>query len=53
MKTGRIKLSTTEVTTEEVKVEIDLDCPATSWQESRVTEPNFNCLLYTSPSPRD
>jgi len=42
MKTGRIKLSTTEVTTEEVKVEIDLDCPATSWQESRVTEPNFN-----------
>lgn len=42
MKTGRIKLSSTEVTAEEVKVEIDLDCPAASWQESKVSEPNFN-----------
>lgn len=42
MKTGKIKLSTTEITPDNVKVEIDLDCPATLWQESIVTESNLN-----------
>ncbi len=42
MKTGKIKLSTSEITADKIKVEIDLDCPAAVWQESRVTEPNLN-----------
>lgn len=41
MKKGVIKLSTTEVTSDSVKIEIDLDCPAVLWQESTVPEPNF------------
>ena len=42
MKTGKIKLSTTEVTADNVKIEIDLDCPIALWQESKITEPNLN-----------
>ncbi len=42
MKRGTIKLSTTEVTLDRVRVEIDLECPAVLWQESTPTEPNFN-----------
>ncbi|PSB11403.1 sensor histidine kinase [Pleurocapsa sp. CCALA 161] len=41
MKKGVIKLSTTEITSDSVKIEIDLDCPAVLWQESTVPEPNF------------
>jgi K+-sensing histidine kinase KdpD len=41
MKTGSIKLSMTEVTKDSVKIEIDLDCPAALWQESTLTEPDF------------
>lgn len=41
MKKGVIKLSTTEVTSDSIKIEIDLDCPAVLWQESTVPEPNF------------
>ena len=42
MKTGKIILSTTEVTANSVRIEIDLDCPAASWQESSATEADFN-----------
>lgn len=42
MKSGTIKLSTTEVRLDRVRVEIDLECPAVLWQESTPTEPNFN-----------
>ncbi|MGB5714679.1 MAG: HAMP domain-containing sensor histidine kinase, partial [Waterburya sp.] len=42
MKTGKIILSTTEVTANIVRIEIDLDCPAAWWQESSATEADFN-----------
>jgi K+-sensing histidine kinase KdpD len=42
MKRGQIKLSTTEVTLDSVRVEIDLECPVALWQESSIAEPNFN-----------
>jgi light-regulated signal transduction histidine kinase (bacteriophytochrome) len=41
MKRGVIKLSTTEVTTDSVKIKIDLECSASLWQESTPPEPNF------------
>ena len=41
MKAGTIQLSTTEVTTDKVTVEIDFECPATLWQESTAEPPNF------------
>jgi K+-sensing histidine kinase KdpD len=41
MKTGTIKLSTTEVTQNNIKIEIDLDCPAALWQEATIAEPDF------------
>ena len=41
MKTGTIKLSTTEVTTDNVKIEIDLECPAAFWQEAPTSETDF------------
>ncbi len=47
MKTGKIKLSTTEVMADSIKIEIDLDCPAATWQESRTTEPDFNAPNLT------
>ncbi len=47
MKTGKIKLSTTEVMADSIKIEIDLDCPAAIWQESRTTEPDFNAPNLT------
>lgn len=42
MKNGAIKLSVREVTADLVKIEIDLECPASLWQESSATEPNLN-----------
>lgn len=41
MKRGVIKVSTTEVTIESVKIEIDFECPITLWQESSPPEPDF------------
>jgi hypothetical protein len=41
MKRGVIKLSTTEVTIDSVKIEIDFECPVTLWQESNPPEPDF------------
>jgi len=41
MKTGVIKLTTTEVTPETVKIEIDFECPAALWQDANSSEPNF------------
>ncbi len=42
MQDGAIKLSVTEVTADRVKLEIDLECPASLWQEAPVTEANLN-----------
>jgi K+-sensing histidine kinase KdpD len=42
MKTGQIKLSTTEVALDSVRVEIDLECPVALWQESSIVEPDLN-----------
>ena len=42
MKTGKIKLSTTKVMGDTIRIEIDLDCPAATWQESITTEADFN-----------
>ncbi len=47
MKTGKIKLSTTEVMADSIRIEIDLDCPAAQWRESRTTEPDFNAPNLT------
>ncbi|MEM6611514.1 MAG: HAMP domain-containing sensor histidine kinase [Cyanobacteria bacterium P01_C01_bin.72] len=41
MKTGTIKLSMTEVKTDSVKLEIDLECPTILWQDA-APEPNFS-----------
>lgn len=41
MKTGKIKLSTAEITSDQVKIEIILDCPASLWQESTTTKTDF------------
>ncbi|MEM8676121.1 MAG: HAMP domain-containing sensor histidine kinase [Cyanobacteria bacterium P01_G01_bin.67] len=42
MKTGQIKMSTTEVTADTVKMEIDFECPTALWQESMGSESDFN-----------
>ena len=42
MKSGQIKLSTTEVTASTVRIEIDFECPITLWQESATRETDFN-----------
>ncbi len=42
MNKGRIKLSTAEVTSETVAVEIDLECPIALWQEQKSIEANFD-----------
>ena len=42
MKFGKIKMSTTDITTDLIRIEIDLDCPAILWQSSDVPEPNFH-----------
>ena len=39
MRSGKIKLSSTKVTADTVRVEIDLDCDTALWQESTNTEP--------------
>ena len=41
MKTGTIKLSTSEVTADAVTFEIDMECPISSWQEQPSIEPDF------------
>ena len=41
MKTGNIELSTIEVTTEIVKIKLDLECPAALWQDSESSAPDF------------
>ncbi len=40
MKKGKIKLSTAEVTSETVTIEIDLECPIALWQEQKDIEAN-------------
>ncbi|WP_319419336.1 sensor histidine kinase [Pleurocapsa sp. FMAR1] len=47
MNTGRIKVSTTKVTSETVTVEIDLECPITLWQEQKGIEANFDSSNLT------
>ena len=42
MKSGAIKLSTTEIRKHDFKIEIDLDCPISLWQESIATEADFS-----------
>ena len=42
MKTGKIKLSTVKVNTDNVRIEIDLECPIHFWQESPAPETDFN-----------
>lgn len=39
---GTVRLSNTKVTTDNIKIEIDLECPATLWQESIATESDFS-----------
>ena len=41
MKTGKIKLSISKITTHAVTFEIDFDCPISSWQEKEANEINF------------
>ena len=42
MKTGTIKLSTSQVTVDTVTFEIDVECPISLWQEQQNVEPNFD-----------
>ena len=42
MKSGKIKMSTTEVTADFVRIEIDLECPAVLWQDSEIPQPDFH-----------
>jgi K+-sensing histidine kinase KdpD len=42
MKTGKIQLSTTQVTSAKVIIEIDIECPIALWQEHQTIEPNFD-----------
>ena len=42
MKLGKIKMSATDITTDMVRIEIDLECPATLWQDSDASESNFH-----------
>ena len=41
MRTGRIELSTTEITSEQVKFIIDLECPTALWQETNSAPPDL------------
>jgi len=41
MKTGTIKLSVSQVTTDNITLEIDLECPISVWQKQEIIEPNF------------
>ncbi len=47
MKAGKIKLSTAEITSETVTVEIDLECPIALWQEQESIEANFDSSNLT------
>lgn len=42
MKSGAIKLSTTEITADAIKIELNIECPAVMWQETTSNEPNIN-----------
>ena len=42
MKTGSIKLSTSQVTADTVTFEINVECPISLWQEQQNVEPNFD-----------
>lgn len=42
MTTGAIKLATTAHTDDDITIEIDLECPASLWQEQKTSEPNFD-----------
>ncbi|MDJ0568142.1 MAG: HAMP domain-containing sensor histidine kinase [Pleurocapsa sp. MO_192.B19] len=42
METGIIKASTTDITSETVTVEIDLECPTALWYGDETIEPNLN-----------
>ena len=41
MRTGTIKLSTTNVTQNSIQIDIDLACPTALWLDSTAPEPNF------------
>lgn len=41
MTTGAIRLSTTEVNTDKVVIEIELECPISIWQEQKCIEDSF------------
>jgi K+-sensing histidine kinase KdpD len=42
MTTGTIKLATTQVTSEKIIIEIDIECPIALWQERETVDPNFD-----------
>jgi K+-sensing histidine kinase KdpD len=42
MTTGTIKLATTQVTSEKIIIEIDIECPISLWQEHQTVDPNFD-----------
>ena len=42
MKTGTIKLSTSQVTADTVTFEVDVECPISLWQEQQDVEPDFD-----------
>ena len=42
MKSGAIKLSTTEITADAIEIELDIECSATMWQESSTNESDIN-----------
>ena len=41
MRTGKIKLSTTDVTSDSIRIDIDLECSTALWIDSTAPEPNF------------
>ncbi|MEL6438069.1 MAG: HAMP domain-containing sensor histidine kinase [Cyanobacteria bacterium J06621_8] len=48
MKTGQIHMSASEVTTAQIKIEIDLECQTSLWYESTPQESNLNHEDLTS-----
>ena len=42
MDTGNIKVSTTDVSSGTVTIEIDLECPTSLWYEQKTSEPNLD-----------
>ena len=47
MKTGRIKLNAQEIDADTVRIEMDLDCPITIWQEQPGAKADFSCQNIT------